>query len=117
MKKLTIIISICSLLNSCEAIFIKNISNEKIVLLAPSDNTQLDAGLISFNWQTIEDADNYNIQIATPNFKSATKILLDTIINNKSIDKDLTSSQYEWRVKAMNTEYETSYSTNSFTIK
>lgn len=108
---------ICILLNSCKAVFVKNISNEKIVLLAPSDGNHLNTGLINFNWQTIKSSYNYNIRIAIPTFNNAVKILLDTMLNNTPIDKTLTHSKYEWKVKAINTEYETNYSTNAFTIK
>jgi len=103
-------------LSNCEAIFIGDISNESIVLLAPSNNAQIESAEIQFNWQGIPDADTYKIQIATPTFEQATQILLDSIVSKTIFAKKLDLGTYQWRVKGLNAEYSTNFTTNSFNI-
>lgn len=102
--------------SQCEAIFIEDISKETIVLLAPSNNVQIDSIEIQFNWKALQDATTYEIQIATPTFEAATQLVLDSIVSNTVISKSLNLGPYEWRVKGKNTEYSTNFTTNSFTI-
>lgn len=102
---------------SCEAIFTEDISDLSVKILAPQDNTEIDEGLIQFNWEVIVDATEYHIQIATPDFTNASQILLDSINNTNSISKNLTVGKYQWRVKAKNSGYQTSYTSASFEIK
>lgn len=114
-KKLLIFCSIILLWN-CEAIFVEDVSNETIVLLAPADNTEVINGTIKFNWQQVSDSVKYNIQIATPSFDAATQIVLDSISTSTIISKDLEVGDYQWRVKASNSGYSTNYSTSSFKV-
>jgi len=102
---------------ACEAVFIENISNETVGLIAPSNGVELLASEVNFNWDSIEDAENYQIQIVTPNFENSSQILLDTVIDRTIFKKELVIGEYEWRVKAMNSEYHTGFTTGTFTIK
>ena len=101
---------------SCEAILVDDISNDTVVLLAPSQDSEVPNGDIQFNWQLLEEADSYQIQIASPNFQSASQILLDSIVESNSVQKNLQAGTYEWRLKAINEEYETGYSRAGFTV-
>lgn len=101
---------------SCEAIFEEDISEEEIILLAPSNNSTVANGSIRFDWEILADSLEYRIQIATPNFENASQIILDSITTETSVLKDLIVGEYQWRVNASNTNYTTPYSTNSFTI-
>lgn len=103
-------------LGSCETIFLENISSEKVVLVAPADSTTIKSGALNFFWNPVEDADSYHIQISTPNFEKPTRIVLDSIVTKTVLDKTITAGMYQWRVKAMNSAYETNYTTNNFTI-
>ena len=118
MKKSLLLISVFLLIiTSCEAVFIKNISNKTVVLISPSDKVEVSTGEVNFNWNFLEDAEVYQLQIASPNFETPTQILLDTITDKTTFKKELVIGEYEWRVKAKNSEYETSYSTNTFIVK
>ena len=101
---------------NCEAVFVEDISNETVVLLAPINDTELSSGTIQFNWQELADVTEYKIQIATPNFSTASQILLDSVITSTVISKNLEVGNYEWRVSASNSEYTTNYSINSFKV-
>lgn len=101
---------------SCEAVFVEDISNDSVVLLAPLDNSQLNVGNNTFSWELLNDAEIYQIQIASPNFENANQIILDSIVLDNNLLQNLDTGTYQWRVKASNSEYETQYSTVNFTV-
>lgn len=116
MKKNLIVLCSIILLWNCEAIFVEDLSNETIVLLAPLDNTEVINGSIQFNWQQVSDSVKYTIQIATPSFDAASQIVLDSITTSTVISKNLEVGDYQWRIKASNSGYSTNYSTSSFKV-
>jgi hypothetical protein len=117
MKKKLLFVTITILLCNCEAIFIENISEKTVVLLAPTDTSKVTNGTIQFNWQKVLEATEYEIQLAHPNFDNARQILIDSITTGTIISTDLEVGEYQWRVKAMNSNFSTDYSTNSFSVK
>jgi len=98
---------------SCsEIIFEQDISDSYVNILAPTNSTTLTTGNISFNWEAVSDADKYQIQIATPNFANAKQIVLDSLTENTSYVIQLLPNNYEWRVRGVNSAFETAYFTN-----
>ncbi len=116
MEKKLLVVVVLFLLSNCESIFIEDISTETVVLLAPSNNSEIANGIIGFNWQELDDAIEYQIQIAKPSFSGASQILLDSISTSTIISKDLEVGEYEWRVKALNSNYTSNYTTNFFSV-
>lgn len=121
------ILTICIVLMvvwGCEDILeVPDISNQTVPILAPGEGSVLNTNAVGFNWQTIEDATTYEVQIATPNFESTTQIILDSIISedtlgrvNTRIDQSLLNGNYAWRVKALNSDYETVYTLSNFQV-
>ncbi|MCF6297912.1 MAG: hypothetical protein L3J08_08020 [Flavobacteriaceae bacterium] len=105
------------LLISCDdIIFEEDISNSYVKTLAPTSGTNVKAGTISFNWEWVNDATEYQIQIASPSFNDAAQIVLDSMTTNTVYTVDLTANSYEWRIRAKNSAFETSYFTNAFTV-
>ncbi len=120
-------IAFCSILviimSSCEDILeVVDISNKQVVLLAPTNDAIVTDSLVSFNWNGITEADAYLIQVATPNFENATQLTLDSVMvvdstfQGTRISKALANNHYQWRVQAFNSGYETSFSTNTFSV-
>jgi len=108
------------LITSCEEIINEeNISNDTIQLLAPTNDTVLATKQkIAFNWEELDGADNYQLQIATPDFVSTTQINLDTLISRTDYTVDsLAAKPYEWRVRGLNSVYETVYTMNALTVE
>lgn len=116
MKKNFLIALTLLLFYNCEAIFVEDISNSTVVILAPTENASVAAGVVQFHWQSVVDATNYELQIATPTFLNANQIVLDTLITKTSFSKALEVGNYEWRVKAINSDYSTNHTTTSFTV-
>ncbi|MCK5677020.1 MAG: hypothetical protein KAH72_00900 [Flavobacteriaceae bacterium] len=109
--------SIILLTLSCDnIIFEEDISESNLKILAPVNDASVISGNISFNWESVTDADKYQIQIATPNFANAIQIVLDSTISITSFNKQLLPNNYEWRVRAVNSAFQTSYFTNTLTV-
>ncbi|WP_140487087.1 hypothetical protein [Flavobacterium sp. GSA192] len=103
--------------SSCEEILLEtDISKEEVQLIAPANNTNFSSTGVSFTWETVPDATKYRLQIAKPNFESPTQIVLDTIVSKTSFTQQLAIGSYEWRVKALNSAYETAYFSRFFSI-
>ncbi|EJL65554.1 hypothetical protein [Flavobacterium sp. CF136] len=102
---------------SCEEILlVDDISDKEITLIAPANNSVLFSTGVSFSWDKIKNADKYHLQIAKPNFTSPVQIVLDTLVTSTIFNQQLNIGKYEWRVKAVNSGYETAYKTWSFEI-
>jgi len=117
MKKVSLYFCLIICFYSCDLVFIENISDANIEALAPLNNVLLPEGEIGFSWQPLEDANEYNFQLATPNFNETTAIVIDSLITDTSFSIILDSGNYEWRVNGINDEYETEYTSNSFILE
>lgn len=110
-------------ISSCEDILeVPDISNTTIELLAPKDSTVVHTATVNFHWNGIADADGYVIQVATPDFENAAQILLDSIIVLDSTfvgtrtSLPLSNGNFQWRVKGINSGFETNFSTGTFQV-
>ncbi|SHM97124.1 hypothetical protein [Flavobacterium chilense] len=102
---------------SCEEILlVDDISKEEVVLIAPGNNVALSSSGVTLSWDYVKNADKYKLQIATPNFDDPQQLVLDTLVSKNSFTRQLNIGKYEWRVKAVNSAYETAYTKRSFQI-
>lgn len=109
---------------ACEDILeVPDISERSVTILAPTDGSVLEFNTINFNWETVDEATGYRIQIATPNFENAVQLVLDSIVEVDSLgymtpwlEQSLLNGNYEWRIKAFNSDYETIYTLNAFSV-
>jgi hypothetical protein len=102
---------------SCEEILFEvDISNSSVVLISPSDNAELPFNSIFLDWEKVEDATEYEVQIATPNFDEVQQLLLSATDSITAYEVQLNVGDYEWRVKAKNSSYETQFKTYSFKV-
>lgn len=109
---------------ACEDILeVPDISNATVVTLAPMDSSVLKTNAVGFNWEKVEEATAYRVQIATPDFEKTIQIVLDSIVVEDTlgnvatrIDQELVNGTYTWRVRAQNSDYETVYTVSSFQV-
>lgn len=102
---------------SCEEILmVDDISKSEVLLTAPANNAVLSFSGITFSWENVESAEKYQLQIATPNFETPQQVVLDTIVTKNTFTQQLNIGKYEWRVKAINSAYETTYFKRGFEI-
>lgn len=103
------------ILVSCEEILLENdISRESIEILSPKNNTVVEAATIYFNWEEIEGATAYEIQLASPDFEDAQQIIFTEIVEETSFTEDVPPGIYEWRVRGINSGYNTAFSSAKF---
>lgn len=102
---------------SCEEILVvEDISQDSVVILAPLEDAELNSSTATFSWNAVEDADEYKLQIASPNFEAATEIVEDTTVTATSFSIALEAGDYQWRIRAENSVYESVYTTHSFIV-
>lgn len=119
MKKHIYIFLLTIILVSCSDIIeVPDISNDAVNLVAPTDNATLNLTTLTLSWDPIEDAESYQVQIAQPNFSDILQLVKDSTVTGNSFSVDLEAgTTYEWRVRALNSGYTTSYTTYSFTLE
>ena len=105
MKKLLFLTFLTFISYSCDDIFVPDISNEKVELLSPSDGFSTNSSLVNFQWQALDDAEAYVIQLASPSF-DAIQELTDTTTNDIKLSLSLLTGPYEWRVFGINSAYQ-----------
>lgn len=108
---------------SCEELLeVSDISDAQVTLLAPSDQSIVTQENVSFSWDGVAEAESYLVQIAQPNFSNATQLVLDSVIVIDSsfvgtrVSKILSNNSYEWRVKALNSDFETEFTQSGFEV-
>ncbi len=116
MKKIVGILLLCCLIGCEEIIYEDDISVNSVLILAPTNGVSLVKGDVTFSWQTVNGATDYELQVATPTFQNASQIVLDTIITDVSFTQLLEANTYEWRIKALNSAYETTYTMSGFEV-
>ena len=122
MKRLFFIVGLLAVFSCDDIIEVPDISDEVVSILAPTDGATLTNTSVTFNWNAVEDAENYRLQIATPTFDAAQQIEIDRLIDVASLAEGLSftttlqSGGYEWRIRAENSAYQTAYTTQSFEV-
>lgn len=103
---------------SCDDIIeVEDISQDRVQVLAPTDNVTLNTTNVIFSWQALNDAEQYQLQIATPNFEEAAQIVEDTIVTNTAYTRTLEANNYQWRITALNSAFASQTETITFTIE
>ena len=94
-----------------------DITQEKVVIIAPANQTEVKGNVVNFTWEPLSDADSYLLQVASPDFDQASQVYVDSLMPETSFAKELLPNDYQWRVKAINSAYETEYTYSSFTVR
>ena len=122
-KKLGLLLSIVFVSLSCEEILeVQDISEQEVQLLSPTSGSVVSDTIVNFNWNPVNAANAYHIQVATPNFQNAAQFVLDSTMVVDStfvgtrISRNLSNAAYEWRVRALNSDFETAFFVNDFTV-
>ena len=117
MKKILLLPMLLLLVFSCEEILLEDdITDETVNLVAPVDDAEFYSTGITFTWDPIANGTQYRIQIARPNFTAPLQIITDNVVDTTSFTTQLNVGDYEWRIKAVNSGYQTAYSTRAFKV-
>ncbi len=116
MNKFCCIILVNLCLISCDDIFVKDISDKTVNIIAPISDTTLNDHEVSLVWETIEGADNYQVIIVSPSFSNIQKITCDSITTDYKLKLTLENGSYEYSVQAHNFAYSSLKSSRQFTV-
>lgn len=123
MKKIFIqLLAVACICTACEEIIsVPDISEELVRIVAPSDGSLLTQTSVNFSWETIEFAEQFQVQVASPSFGNATAVVLDTIVGDSAqsirrFQAELQEANYQWRVRGLNSNYSTPYMAASFSV-
>lgn len=102
---------------SCTEILETDIRDEVVQIIAPSDSCILSDTVLWFSWEAMEGADHYVFQVATPSFTQAERMVVDSVLSQNNLELPMTRGAFEWRIKGVNSAYESAYATLSFVLK
>ncbi len=105
-----------SLDNEIDSLASTDISNSTIRLLAPGDNQIADSGSVTFWWEELPGAFEYEFSIVTPNFYNIGFLIVDSTLTGNEISLNLDTGQYEWRVRGINNISSTDYESRSVAV-
>ena len=98
---------------SCEDILEKDITNSTVQINYPLANTNINSNAVNFQWNKLDGATKYRVQVMTPN----TAVVIDSTVTVNNLSVPLNDGIYQWRVRAENNAYTSTYSNNTtFTI-
>lgn len=103
-------------LTGCKEFIEPSIGKRTVNLLAPANGTQSLAYAQNFWWDPVDDALKYRLQVVSPDFNNAARMVLDTLVTANKFTFTLDPGNYSWRVRAENGSSETAYSTAAFVI-
>jgi hypothetical protein len=90
-----------------------DLSQQVVVLTNPIDNFQSNVHTMSFSWQSLYSADNYQFRLSDNNGV----LISDTVIySNSVVINNLSEAIYNWKVKALNSISQSQFSERTFTI-
>lgn len=116
LRSLSLICTALVLSTSCSKIFEQDISNDVVILIAPSDSITLPSSNVSFQWEKLNDAIRYSFEVASPGFDVPHVLILDTLITATALSIEFGAGNYQWRVRGENGSSSTQYSTRNITI-
>lgn len=95
---------------SCDDIFVENISEKTIVIVAPDDSILTRTADHIFVWDELDGVVNYQVII------SSGAVIVDTVTTKTSFAARLDTGAYKWCVRGMNSEYKTEFSCRSLKV-
>ena len=95
----------------CEDLFVDDITQQNILLLALADSLRTHELTHNFWWTALEGASEYKIEVVLGTFENSERLVVDSILSRNSFEYSLLPGNYQWRVQGLNSNYNSSYST------
>lgn len=116
MKQILILLLTLMALTACDDIFVKDISDKQINIVAPANNIVLDKNEVTLVWEELEGAENYHVVIVSPSLAEVRYYACDSITEDYKLKVTLPNGAYEWFVKATNSAHESLKTYETFQI-
>jgi hypothetical protein len=91
---------------SCEDILEKDITDDVVQIISPTEGATITKNIVAFQWNTLKGATKYRVQV----YNSNQSIVLDSLVSQNSLNFELPSDQYKWKVRGENFGYQSTYS-------
>lgn len=101
---------------ACKEFLEEDIKDRQVTLLSPGNQAQIPTYTVTFLWEQLDDALEYRLQVASPDFDSVSLYHADTVVTAPKFTLSLEPGIYQWRVQARNGSSETMYTTRAFVI-
>lgn len=116
LKHFSAILLIFIMISCTKDFIVKDIKNSVVTIIAPADNLSTPNNQITFWWEEVDGAENYDIQIVKPSFSSVQQLIVDTTVVGTKFNHTFTPGTYQWRIRASNSGGSTAYFTRTLTI-
>jgi hypothetical protein len=118
MKKYTsfLLLFAVTIFYSCDDFIEKDLQNESINIITPANNSKISSSTVTFWWDKVEGALEYNVQVVSPSFDQVQRLWADSIVSGNKIMFSLVPGNFEWRVNAVNGSSGTEFAAASFSI-
>lgn len=90
----------------CEDILEEDITNDIINPISPTEGSVVESNVVNFQWNALEGADNYRVQL----FDNNQVIVLDSLVSQTNLSYPISSGTFKWRVRGENYGYQSTYS-------
>lgn len=100
-----LVVALTVLSVSCDDILEEDISNDLVQTVFPTESVVIESNVVTFQWNTLEGADDYRVQV----YNSNQIMVFDTLVNNYTVVLPLTEGTYQWRVRGENSAYQSTY--------
>lgn len=112
--KVTMLSLLCISVFSCDDIVEEDLTNDTITIITPTTGQVITSNAVSFQWNALEGADDYKVQIEN----NANVIILDSLVPNNNFEYPLEPGNYKWRVRGENFAYQTAFTfPTDFTVE
>lgn len=91
----------------CDDILENDISDDALELIFPLTGDQIVANEVNFQWNSLEDADSYRVQVFGDDLNDG--ILIDSLVTTLQLKIDLAPGGYTWTARAENFAYTTEF--------
>lgn len=113
---LIVYIVILTCTTSCEDFIERNLEKKSVTVLAPYDGFLSNGASVTFWWEELKGAREYNIQVVKPSFDAINSVVLDTNVTEDKLIYNFLPGYYQWRIKAKNGGSESKYVTLNFSV-
>ncbi|WP_179008668.1 hypothetical protein [Winogradskyella forsetii] len=89
----------------CDDVLEEDLTNDMVSTTAPTSGQIITSNSVLFQWNALDGADDYTIQVENNN----NVIILDSLVPTNSLEYPLGPGAYAWRVRGENFAYQTAY--------
>lgn len=104
------------LLAGCDDLLERDLTEDKIVVIAPTPDVRMTASEVNFVWEPLKGATAYRVVLVSPSFGNVRQFFADTTVTRCIYTHTLPAGEYQWRIQARNTVFQSNGQVYSFTI-